>query len=262
MRRNEIFWGFMLVVLGALFFLRTAGYVTGDVFTWFWPVLLIAAGAWMLMGGFQPGEAATPTQPLVVPLQGAREAILTINHGAGHLQLGAGAPGEGLLTVNAAPGLTHSSRVVGQRLEVTLEAGPSILPLIGPEGGAWSLKLNPSLPTQVHLRAGASRNDLDLTDLNVTQLDYEGGASSLKIALPRGVDRFTSHIRAGASSIDLHVPEGVAARFVVTGPALPSVNTLRFTRTGEGIYQSPGYDSAPRRAEVTIDGGATSVRID
>ncbi|MGE5072447.1 MAG: LiaF transmembrane domain-containing protein [Anaerolineae bacterium] len=51
MRRGELFWGPLLVILGVLFFLKATGTITGDVFGWFWPILIIAAGAWILMGG-------------------------------------------------------------------------------------------------------------------------------------------------------------------------------------------------------------------
>ncbi|MFH1183955.1 MAG: hypothetical protein V1755_02810 [Chloroflexota bacterium] len=53
MRRGKIFWGFLLVVLGGLYFLKTPGYMGGDVFGWSRPVLIVTAGAWILMGGFR-----------------------------------------------------------------------------------------------------------------------------------------------------------------------------------------------------------------
>jgi hypothetical protein len=262
MRRSEIFWGGMLIILGGLFFLRTAGYLAGDIFGWFWPLLIMAAGGWLLLGGFKAREQDTSTASFAVPVQGAREARLTVNHGVGRLQLNAGASGPDFLTGNSAAGLNYSSHMSGDQLEVSVDAGPSVFPFIGPPGGVWNLQLNPSIATEVMLHAGASQIELDLTELQLTRLTYEGGASSMKISLPAGVDRFTSHIRTGASSIELRVPDGTAARFAITGPGSPNIDQTRFPPAGQGVFESPDFARASRQAEVTIEGGATSIRIE
>jgi hypothetical protein len=262
MRRNEVFWGGMLVVLGLLFFLKTAGYIAGDIFSWFWPVLVMAAGGWILLGGFEGRGRLGSTSTFSIPVQGAREATLTVNHGIGRLELGMGEAGEDFLTGNSGAGLTHSSRLVGDRLEVSIDAGPSVFPFLGPDSGSWGLSLNPSVPTQVKLNAGASDLDLDLRNTQVTRFDYEGGASRLKLTLPAAVDRFISRIETGASSIELRVPDGVAARFSLSGPGSSTIDQARFPSIGHGVFQSPDFESAPRRAMVTIEGGATSIRVD
>src|SRR5512140_3054872 len=95
MRRGELFWGTLLVVLGVLFFLKAAGFITGDVFGWFWPLLIIAVGAWILLGGFKYRSRYETAEKFSVPLQGAREASLSIEHGAGRIDLRGGAnPGD------------------------------------------------------------------------------------------------------------------------------------------------------------------------
>ena len=262
MRRGEIFWGVLLVMLGGLFFLKTAGYLTGDVMSWFWPLLIVAAGAWMLLGGFSRREATSSSQTFSVPLEGARKASLTINHGVGRLELRSGASGNEFLAGTSAVAMTHSSRLVGEHLEVNIDAGPSMIPFIGPEGGAWILRLNSAVPTILSLHAGASQLDMDLTDLQITRLDYEGGASSLQLSLPKDVSRFMGNIRSGASSLHLRVPHGVAARFFIKTVGSTTIDEQRFVARGTGVYQSADFDTATRQAEVTLEGGATSIRID
>jgi hypothetical protein len=72
--------------------------------------------------------------------------------------------------------MDHSSRLNGDRLEVEVDAGPSVFPLIGPEGGTWEYRLNPQVPTALSVQAGASQLDLDLSKLQITHFKFEGGA--------------------------------------------------------------------------------------
>lgn len=262
MNRGEIFWGALLVVLGGLFFLKTAGLLVGDVFGWFWPLCVVAAGAWVLLGGFQAHRDSAPAHGIAIALQGARGARLVINHGVGRLEIGPGSEGGDFLTGNAGVAMSHSVRRVDDRLDVTIDAGPSFLPFVGPEGGSWSFHINPSVPTELTLRAGATQLDLDLATLQVTRLDYEGGASSLNLAFPESVERFAAHLTTGASSLNLKIPEGVAARIKITSPGSPLLDPTRFKSLGSGLYESTSFETASRRAEVTIDGGAISIHVE
>jgi hypothetical protein len=103
---------------------------------------------------------------------------------------------------------------------------------------------------------------VDLTDLHVFQFSFDGGASSVQLRLPKGVANTAADIRAGAASIKVHVPEGVSARLRVKSVGSLDVNQARFPARGSGRYQSSDYDSASRRADIVVDGGATSIRID
>jgi hypothetical protein len=260
MRRGELFWGPLLIILGLLFFLKTAGYLVGDVFGWFWPLLVIAVGAWVLAGAFSRSRYET-AEKFSVPLQGAQRGVLAIHHGAGRIDLRAGASPGDFLTGVSGMGMKQSTRLNDGTLEVTIEAGPSFLPFIGPESGAWEYRLSNEVPLTIKVEAGASRLDLDLTDLRVTDLSFDGGASSMNVSLPARVEHVHVDIDAGAAHIDLRVPEGVALRFRGTSVGSLEVDESRFPRRESGLYQSADYDSAAYHADVTLDGGATSVRV-
>jgi len=261
MRRGEIFWGSLLVLLGVLFFLHTAGYLTGDVFSWFWPFAVIAIGVWILMDSFITRVNFDSAEKFSIPLQGAKEAQLEINHGAGQIDLSAGADTGDFLTGVSGVGMNQSSHLDGDKLEVEIDAGPSFMPFIGPEGGVWQFHLNPDLPTSLDIDAGASRLNLDLRDLQVKYLSFDGGASHIILTLPARVENMVADLEAGAASIELNVPQGVGLRL-----RLKSVGTLKIDESlfvpREGrVYQSTDYDTAKYRAEVNIEGGATSIRV-
>jgi cell wall-active antibiotic response 4TMS protein YvqF len=261
MRRAEIFWGGLLILLGGLFLLKAAGYLEGDVLGWFWPLFIIAVGVWILMGGFMMRANFDRAEKFSVPLQGAKEARLSIDHGMGHIDLRAGANAGDFLTGVIGVGMNRSSRLNGDKLEVKIDAGPSFIPFIGPEGGVWQYRLSPDLPLAIEIQAGASRLDIDLADLRASSFSFEGGASNLNLTLPARVENALVDIQAGAASIDLQVSQGAALRLRMKSVGSLNVDEGRFPRREGGVYQSADYDTARYRADVTIEGGATSVTV-
>jgi hypothetical protein len=261
MRRGEVFWGTLLVLLGVLFFLKAAGFLPGDVFSWFWPFFIIAIGAWILLGGLYSRSRFESAEQFSVPLEDAREASLSIDHGAGRIELRAGANAGDFLTGVSGVGMNRKTRLNDGKLEVEIDAGPSFIPFIGPEGGVWQYRLNADLPVSIKIEAGASRLDLDLTDLRVTYFSFEGGASNLNLILPAHVENTLVDIEAGAASIDVRVPDGVAMRFRTKSVGSLNIDENRFPHREGGIYQSTDYDAARYHAEVTVDGGATSIKV-
>ena len=261
MRRGEIFWGALLVILGGLFLLKTAGYLAGDVLGWFWPVCVIFAGIWMLVGSRWTPLGGQPAASFSVPLQGAQEASLRIDHGVGRISMAAGASSGDFLTGARGVGMHQSAQLSGRRLEVKIEAGPSFIPFLGPEGGVWQYQLNSAVPTAIDIHAGASRLDLDFTELQVTRFSFQGGASNLNLTLPARVDSTLVEVDAGAASIELRVPEGISLRLRHKSVGSLNVDESRFARRGDGLYQSADYDTGSHRADITIGGGATSLRV-
>jgi hypothetical protein len=261
LRRGEVFWGGLLVLLGVLFFLRAAGYLTGDVFGWFWPFVVIAIGLWILFGGFMTRADFNSAQKFSIPLQGAKEARLEMNHGAGQIELSAGADAGDFLTGIAGVAMDHSSHLDGDKLQVEIDAEPSFVPFIGPEGGVWQFRLNPDLPTSLEIDAGASRLNLDLRDLQVKYLSFDGGASRIDLTLPARVENMVCDMEAGAARIELNVPQDVALRLRLKSVGTLHIDESRFVPREGRIYQSADYDTAKYRAEVTIEGGATSVSV-
>ncbi len=261
MRRGEIFWGSLLVVLGVLFFLNAAGYLAGDIFGWFWPLFIIALGVWILTGGFFSVARFENAEKFSIPLQGAKEGSLSVQHGVGRIDLRAGANAGDFITGMVGVGMNRSTRLEGDKLEVKIEAGPSFIPFIGPEGGAWQFRLNPDLPTTIQIEGGASRLDLDLSDLQVRYFSFEGGASRVNLTLPARVENALVDIEAGAASIDIRAPEGVALRFRTKSVGSLNIDESRFPRREGGLYQSTDYDTAKFHVEVKVEGGATSLTV-
>jgi hypothetical protein len=264
MRRSQLFWGVILLLVGGLMFLNAMGVkLPGgmSLMDLFWPVVLILAGVWVLFGVFIRGNIATETAS--VDLQGAREARLKIHHGAGELKIHGGAAAGELARGSFAGGLDQKSSRNGDRLEVHMRPARDFMdfPFFGPRVQIdWDVALNADVPLALALSIGANKSNLDLRDLSITDLKLETGASDTKVTLPaRG--RLNADFDLGAAALEVIVPEGVSARIRASiGAAEMKVDQARFPRNGN-VYQSPGFESAVNAVDISVDAGAASIKI-
>src|ERR1041384_167710 len=90
MRRDNIFWGSVLILVGVLLFLQAQG-IIGNVFQFFWPLALILVGAWIILGVYWRPALSTE-ESFSVPLGAAQSVSYRFSRGAGQLERGGGAP--------------------------------------------------------------------------------------------------------------------------------------------------------------------------
>ena len=259
MKRDNIFWGTALILVGVLLFLQTQG-IIGNIFQYFWPLALILVGSWIILNVYwRPARSEEET--FIVPLGAARSLRFKLSHGAGQIQISGGAPAGQALVGSSATGMNKHSRVDGDRLEIQVEAGPSFVPFLGPSQGVWRYQLTQEIPSTLVVESGASSLDIDLRDVPVTRLELKTGASSSNVTVPaRGVSLLGGE--AGAASVNIRVPEATAARIrVEEGVNSVSVDTSRFPRLDSGIYQSSNYEMATDRADINIEAGLGSVTV-
>lgn len=264
MRKGTIFWGVIIILIGAV--LLVNNFVKVDIGRLIWPLLMIVLGVWVLWGVFA-GPRSFETEEASIPLEGVQQARVRIRHGAGRLQVAAGAGSGTLASGTFGGGLKQRVTRQGDTLEVEMRVrtgGPIFAsPWMWGPGRTldWSVDLNSDVPLSLDVESGASDTRLDLTDLQVTDLRVQTGASSTSIKMPAGAGHTTVNVGAGAASVSICVPEGVAARIQVkSGLVGISVDKRRFPRVG-GVYQSEDYDTATNRADIRIETGVGSVDV-
>ena len=206
MRRDYLFWGAVLILLGGLMFLNTADIrLPGGInpMNLFWPSVLILLGGWIMFGYFLRGNV--DDEQVSIDLQGASQASLKLSHGAGRLIVGAGASPGQLLTGTFAGGVKQSAHKSGDRLDAHIEARPFVFPPFfgGWQGLEWNINLNREIPLALRLETGASQSELDLRDLRVTDLKVSTGASKTDITLPANAGMTTVKVELGAASLDM-----------------------------------------------------------
>jgi hypothetical protein len=258
MRRNYLFWGSVFILLSALFLLKALR-IIDDVWGYFWLLAVGLLGVWFIVRALWHPKGGEGKQ-VAIELQGAQQASLRLNHGAGRLHVAAGAATGQLLSGTFGYGMDFKSELVGDKLEVNMRTASSFGPWIG-EGFDWKFNLTGEVPISLTINTGASEARLDLSGLRVPYLKLETGASSTVLTLPASGNTL-AEINAGVASVEIRVPDGVAARIrIKEGLSARSINTARFPRLESNIYQSPDYDQSSNRVELTIEAGVGSISI-
>jgi len=252
MRNGNLFWGSVLILAGVLYLF--------DAIHFFWPILLICVGLWIVAGAFLRGNSSK-SKNVAVDLQGARELSLKVNHGAGQLRLGAGASIGKALEGECADNVRVDSRLAADRLEVRVSGDAGFVPFAWDRRGLdWDLRLTNEVPLSLELETGANQSTVDLSSLRVTSVKLKTGASSTDLTLPV-VGMVAAEIQMGAAEVKARIPQGVAARIrSKSGLAEIRVDTARFPRVGGG-YESPNFGTSENRVDLSIEAGVGKVSI-
>jgi hypothetical protein len=261
MRRGSLFWGFILVVAGMVWLLDTTG-LLGNLNAWdlMWPLFLIGLGVWILVG--RAFRRAPQTEHVVSPLEGAARARIKLQHGAGRLRLYGGAGFSNLFEGDFGGGLDVIKHRDGDLLDIKMSVPVQFFPFDwGPGWLDWSFGVNKDIPISLDVNTGASESLIDLTELRVSDLRLQTGASSTELILPANAGQTRIAVEAGAASVSVRVPSGVAGRIRARGGLTSiDVDASRFPRQGDG-YQSPDYDVASNKVDIDIQAGVGAVNI-
>jgi hypothetical protein len=263
MRRNSLFLGAVLLILGGLMLADAYGirFPSGaKPSDFFFPALLVLLGAALIFGVFRRGKVET--ERASIDLQGASEANLTLSHGAGRLKVHAGAASGLLVSGTFAGGLRHTARKSGDRLEVRMRPAHEafFFPFFGSFSPLdWDVALSADTRLTLKLESGANQAEINLRDLRVTDLKLDTGASDTKLVLPaRG--RVRADLDFGASSMDITIPDGVSARIRIDQGISDVKVDGRFPLIG-GMYKSADFETAANAVDLDIDAGAANIRI-
>lgn len=288
MNRSNLLWGLAILVLGLLLLADNLGLLGGiNVWAIFWPLALIVVGVrilWRSSSGRssehwdRPNNGAVLATPAAntgavttskpgaavrMPLQGAQRATLRFHHGAGELRLdGAAAPDE-LFSGVFDGGLDQRRSGDPDALTVDLSVPAGVVPLFDSGGLNWTVGVNPLIPLALEFELGASRNHLDLRDVQAKDVHLQTGASATELILPARAGEVRAVIRAGAASVNITVPENVSARIhAVGGLSSTQIDPSRFPQVGAGgEYASPDYGMAANKIDIDIQSGLGSVNV-
>jgi hypothetical protein len=289
-RSGPIFWGLVLIGLGVLFLaqqLSNGQFDAGEFLGRWWPLLLVLLGLWLVIqafvgnrgwtgggmawgpgpkgpgasgaGPYGPGPSGPATsERLSLDLAGATEAQIEVAFGAGELVIGRAPPGklvDGAFDGGVRPEIRGPGRVRLGREMPLWGWGP------GRWAQGWHFGVTGEVPLNLRVETGASRNELDLSDLRVSDLVIRSGAAETVIRLPRAAGTTRGRIDTGAASIRIFVPPDVALRIVGRMQlGTNDIDTRRFPATVTG-WSSPDFDGAVNRVELAINGGLATLQV-
>ena len=198
----------------------------------------------------QTGPTETLTLNEAAPQDPKSETRITVEMGAGRLNITPGAEGllGGTIQYNV-PGWKPTVNRDGSRLEITQQA-QSKMRLPGDDlKNEWNLKLG-QYPLDLTIKAGAYNGTLDLSGVPITDLDITDGASSAKVVWKSAnpVEMRQLFYKTGASEVSL------------TGLGYANFDELRF-EGGAGSYTLDFSGKLQRDSQVKVNGGVSNIRI-
>lgn len=236
------------------------------------------------------------TQNLSVPVGAATTATLDFLTDAGNLIIDKLTGGEPLLASGTLqyfekqgpPVLSASSENGQARLSVRsgdIKRALFHLPWSTGKGAFdWQIHLNPAVSSDITARSGGGNLKLDLAGMAVSRLSADTGAGNVDVVLPDNAANLSVTARAGAGNVsveigsgitggstveahsgagnvDVRLPRGIPARIHATSGLGRVTVGSQFSVLDRHTYQSPDYDSAANKVEITVHSGAGNVSV-
>ncbi len=286
-------WGLFLLFLGIVFLLQTLGVLPWGLWgtLWrFWPVLIIATGlnillkrynTWLvgalilvLLSGslgiaiwqYQPSPSAVAaTKSYSAPLGTVESARVQINFDAGRLVMGS-LPGSSTSFVEAASGKRPGDMKADFRIQdsegtLLLSTERFNRQFWDEADTEWEVSLTRAIPLTMEIKAAVSNLELDLSELQVTELEMDVDVGNYVVTMPASAGTTRAFIKADVANVEVTIPEGVAARIKVeTDLGTFGVDESRFPRKG-GYYLSPDFDSSTNRVDLELDCDIGRIRV-
>ena len=122
------------------------------------------------------------------------------------------------------------------------------------------LKLNTKPIWDLDFDIGAASVNFDLSAFKTQSININTGAASLRIKLGDKVDNSNVRVKAGASSINIEIPDSAGCE-IRTSTALSSRNFDGFDKIDSNLYRTDNFDSAKKKIYLKIDCGISSIHV-
>jgi len=112
----------------------------------------------------------------------------------------------------------------------------------------------------LNIDVGAADINMDLSDFKIRKVTIDGGASAIDLILGDLFDYTEVDIDAGASSIEIDVPETIACE-VKSEAVLSSRNLEGFNKVSSGTYVTDNFSEAKKNIVINIDVAVSSIHV-
>ena len=235
---------------------------------------------------FDVGQLQEVTE--TVERQDAREARITVEMGAGELNIGAGSANlmEAEFAFNVEEWEPEVSYEVSDGVGILEVRQPNVEGTVGiPVGDVtnrWNLTFSDALPLEMHVALGAGENRLSLTGLDLRSLSLEAGAGDVtvdvggtleELSVEAGVGELqinlgaagrtaslNGSIQGGVGSTTLMLPADAGVRVEVE-QGLGGVNASGFTQDGD-VYTNAAYGTSEVTIDLRVESGVGEVSLE
>jgi hypothetical protein len=126
----------------------------------------------------------------------------------------------------------------------------------------WQIHLNPNVRSDISAHSGGGNLKLNLASMVVTRVSADTGGGNLDLVLPEHASDLDVSARTGAGNVVIHVPSGIAVKVQATTGLGKVIADSRFNKMDGNLYQSPDYEVAGEKAEITAHSGAGNITIE
>ncbi len=236
------------------------------------------------------------THNLLEPLGDVTAAKIDISAGTGNLAIGGLAGGEQVLASGVLEYMegqdppTPAVNISNGRAALTLKASGGRqasfrMPWSACNGATtWRIQINSGVASDITAHSGGGNVKLDLTGMIITRVCADSGGGNLEVILPENASALDVSARSGggnvavgvgsgargsgvleahsgAGNVTVRLPGALAARIHATTGMGKVIVEPRFAKLEAGLYQSPEYDNAADKLDISIKSGAGNVSV-
>ena len=185
---------------------------------------------------------------------------------------------------------TRSVNTINGQASLTLKASDTgrpwfIFPWAACNGATeWEIHINPNVQSEITAHSEGGNVKLNLAGMAVTRVSADTGGGNMDVVLPDNAANLSViaktgagivaveigsgttgsnsvNANSGAGNVVVCIPSGMAARIHATSGLGKTIMDSRFSKTDSNTYQSPDYEGASDKVEITVHSGAGNVRV-
>ncbi len=293
-------WPLLLIFAGINIIVRQAPRPFGSFLSLIVALLTVAIFGYVLFSdsetvfsrfGFQPATSTVQREPVAYAAD-VTQASVTIDFGA---------PGADLYALNDSSNLIEGEVSYGNELIFETDAsGDRATIRLGTQdsGGfflnpatwftwgdltRWDLGLSPDVEMDLRLDVGSGSVDLDLSELQLTNLEVDGGSGSMTVVMPAGnydagydfgsgsinltlpaAGRHEIDLNSGSGAVTIYLPAAMEARIELDSGSGSFSADSRLDQTSDSdvqVWETDGYGDNANQVTLFIEQGSGSVRI-
>lgn len=211
-------------------------------------LLLLISGC----GLFESVTSKEENSKISIDKDKAKALDLELNIGAGELVVSRGAKEwvEGTIKYNSKNFKPEVSYKLKGKKGIGVIEQPNLKKIkTSKVKNSWNLELNDSIPLDLTINSGASKTELDLKGLEITNLEVNAGVGDITIDLGgKWKKSFEATIEMGVGKSTIILPKDVGVK-IKSSKGIGSAEFVGFISKGNGVYVNEAYENA----EVIID---------
>lgn len=294
MKTKQLFWGFLLLTIGALFLLEKFTFIRMEwSFVWdLWPLVLVFWGISVLTKGtaFKPIVSALFGVFLGTMLYGSMfsfsnisyvdndnykvssfsepldslttSAEFTLNAGAGKFIIKGNTNklidiyAKGMLNL-----LTFNTDKDDSMQSATLEMTNTGVHILPPRVSTkLNIRLNSKPVWDFYFNVGASKDYFDLSEFKVNSIELNMGASEAEIKLGNKYNSTDVEVKMGAANLKIRIPKSSGCE-LRGDMVLVSKRLNGFDKISPEHYATSNFDGSKNKIFIRIEGGVSKLSV-